>query len=79
MMPVPETTMNEYYGFILRKHYVWLANHLADIFSEPETPGKQSPTKLNLNGSVLPSYVAHIEVPLFFGLYVSHLILLKIG
>ena len=67
MMPVPETTMNEYYGFILGKHYIWFPNHLADIFPEPESSGKQSFTKLNLNRGVLPSYVAHIEVPLLFG------------
>ena len=52
---------------ILRKHDVGLTNHLADIFPEPETSGEQSLPQLNLNGSVLPSNMAHIEVPLFFG------------
>ncbi len=67
LMPVPETTVDEYYSFILGKHYVWLANHLADIFPEPEPSGEQSLPQLNLNGGVLPSYVAHIDVPLLFG------------
>lgn len=59
-MPVPEAAMYKDNCLILRKHYVGLTNHLANILPEPEPSSKQSLTKLYLNRGILPSYVAHI-------------------